>query len=333
MMKRSRNLIAFLITIAVMFLVSCGDAARQQQNGSSIQFTAPTQYPSFSGARAFELLERQVDFGPRVPGSPAHATCLAFYEQFFRSLNIAVERQDFSMPGYDGSTLSLHNLIARIHPEAKRRVLFAAHWDSRPWADYDPNPDHALQPIPGANDGASGVAVLLHLAELLAKTPPPIGVDIVLFDGEDYGHESDQAMFLLGSRYFSVTLDESARPDFAILLDLVGDRDAVFPQEEFSRTYAGDILDFVWQAAADLGFTRFTRKPHSPILDDHVPLNTVAGIKTINIIDAALVGHDKSSPRRQYWHTLEDTPEQCSPGTLGEVGTLLMYIVFGLQQV
>ncbi len=273
-----------------------------------------------------------MDFGARVPGSDAHAACLAFYEAFFDSLGIGVERQDFTLPGYDDASLALTNLIARVNPAAERRVLLAAHWDSRPWADEEKDPDRARKPVLGANDGASGVAVLLHLAEVLAAHPCPVGVDIVLFDGEDYGRDGDESMFLLGSRYFAATQGDRPAPVFGILLDLVGDRDARFPQEQFSRMYAGDILDMVWKAAADLGLTRFSSVAHSPILDDHVPLNTVAGIKTINIIDAALVGHDTSSPRRQYWHTLQDVPAQCAPEPLQDVGTLLIYILFGIHQ-
>jgi hypothetical protein len=321
---------AFLFVFAIVAASSCGDDSRTPSKGSAPLFSAPAQYPAFSGSRAFALLERQVAFGPRVPGTRAHAECLQFFLDHFDSLGIATERQEFTLPGYDGETLPLTNVIARINPGASRRVLLAAHWDSRPWADYDPDPDRQLLPVHGANDGASGVAVLLHAAEVLAENPPPIGVDIVLFDGEDYGRENDESMFLLGSRYFSVTFDGTP-PVFGILLDLVGDRDARFPREAFSRQYAGDVLDMVWDAARMLGLSRFTQEEHSPVLDDHVPLNTVAGIKTINIIDAALVGHDASSPRRQYWHTRDDLPAQCDPAPLEDVGTLLMYIISGIR--
>lgn len=322
---------AFLVTVVTLSAPSCGDAPRTPSKGNTPLFSAPSTYPAFSGDRAFTLLERQVAFGARVPGSRAHAACLQFYLAFFDSLDIAVERQDFSLPGYDGKPLPLTNVIARINPAAERRILLAAHWDSRPWADYEKDPDRALRPVPGANDGASGVAVLLHAAEILSARPPAIGVDIVLFDGEDYGRENDESMFLLGSRYYAVTRGDAVRPLFGILLDLVGDRDARFPREAFSAQYAGDVLDMVWDAADALGLTRFTRETHSPILDDHVPLNTVAGIKTINIIDAALVGHDSTSPRRQYWHTLDDLPAQCAPAPLEDVGTLLMYLIFGIN--
>ncbi len=163
------------------------------------------------------------------------------------------------------------------------------------------------------------------------SSPPDVGVDIVLFDGEDYGRDGDESMFCLGAKYYSASLESSTGTLFGILLDLVGDRDAVFPKEDLSRQYAGDIQDMLWDEAARLGLTRFSSTVHSGILDDHIPLNKTAGIKTVNIVDAALVGFDTSSPRRQYWHTLNDTPQQCAPATLGDVGTLLLSIIYGLN--
>lgn len=320
------------MALAFVFAVSCGDAPRTNNEGQQQLFSPPAAYPSFSGARAFELLERQVAFGPRVPGSDAHDACLAYFVSFFDSLGIPTQEQYFTLRGYDNEKLELTNVIASLQPENPSRVLLCAHWDSRPWADAENDPDRALKAVPGANDGASGVAVLLHLAEVLREHPAPVGVDIILFDGEDYGREGDESMFLIGSRYYAATYEGKARTLFGVLLDLVGDRDARFPQEEFSRQYAGDILKMVWDAAATLGLSRFTQEEHSPILDDHVPLNTVAGIKTVDIIDASLVGHDTSSPRRQYWHTTRDLPDQCAPQPLQDVGTLLLYILHGIQQ-
>ena len=336
-MKCPRRTILSPLSVAVTVMLvammaGCGDDAPESRTTTMPQYTAPASIPDFSGDRAFVLLEQQVDFGPRVPGSEAHARCLQLFRSFLDSLGIATEIQSFDFPGYNGETLPLRNVIARIHPEAKQRILLAAHWDSRPTADREHDPDRALRPVPGANDGASGVAVLLHLAEVLTDNPPPVGIDIVLFDGEDYGHEGDESMFCLGSKYFATSIDPAhPAPMFGILLDLVGDRDAVFPMEEFSRRYAGDVLTLVWDAAAQRGIDRFIRTPHSGIYDDHVPLNTVAGIKTINIIDAELVGQNAQDPRRQYWHTLQDLPSQCSPAPLADVGIVLLSIIFGMQ--
>ena len=329
MMQKRMHIPLFLIALTLVAAVACGGRENRGDEGDNTLFTAPATYPAFSGDRAMELLERQVDFGPRVPGSPAHDSCLAFFMAYFDGLGLDTHAQRFSLPGYD-KTLDLTNVIVRINHQSSRRILLAAHWDSRPWADMEPDPDRARRAVPGANDGASGVAVLMQAAAVFAEHTAPVGVDIVLFDGEDYGREGDESMFLLGSRYYAVTLGNEHRPMFGILLDLVGDRDAVFPREAFSRQYAHDIQDLVWKATADLRLTTFSDQEHSPILDDHVPLNTVAGIKTVNIIDAAHVGHDRSSERRRYWHTIDDLPHHCSASTLEEVGTLLMYLVYGL---
>ncbi|MBR9974189.1 MAG: M28 family peptidase [Bacteroidetes bacterium] len=329
-MKSPTTLLRRLTALSLALLIaSCGGGKKEQPMPAD--FIPPSSVPAFDGARSFSLLVRQVAFGPRVPNSDAHARCLDFYNAFFDSLDIEVEVQSFTLPGYDGEQLRLSNVIARIHPERVDRILLAAHWDTRPFADRETDPEAAKRPIPGANDGASGVAVLLHLAELLQSHPAPVGVDIVLFDGEDYGREGDESMFLLGSKYFSATLDAAQRYRFGILLDLVGDRDAEFPREELSRQFAGDVQDMLWREARRLGLSAFTDRPHSAILDDHLPLNTVAGIKTVNIIDAALVGGTADNPRRRYWHTLDDTPEQCSPETLDTVGRLLLSILYGIQ--
>jgi len=331
----TQHLVATSIITAVlssMLLCSCGDNTPENRTPMIPSYSVPASIPSYSGDRAFALLERQVAFGPRVPGTEAHADCLQFFRSFFDSLGIDTELQSFEFPGYEGETLPLTNVIAQINPGAKQRILLAAHWDSRPTADREPDPDRALRPVPGANDGASGVAVLLHLAEVLVEHSPPVGVDIILFDGEDYGREGDESMFCLGSKYYAASLDPShPLPMFGILLDLVGDREAVFPMEEFSRRYASDVLTMVWDAAEQQGLTRFVRRSHSGIYDDHVPLNTVAGIKTINIVDAELVGQNTSDPRRQYWHTLDDLPSQCSPAPLSDVGQLLLSVIFGMH--
>ncbi|MBE0645228.1 MAG: M28 family peptidase [Bacteroidetes bacterium] len=330
-MNRTRALSSIIVTLLFSMLLHACGSGKEQKDTMQSNFTPPASPPTFSGPRSFSLLEQQVAFGPRVPNTEAHARCLEFFIRFFDSLHVTPELQRFEITGYKGEKLALTNVIARLQPSARQRILLAAHWDSRPFADMEKDPDRSLRPIPGANDGASGVAVLLHLAEILQASPPGIGVDIVLFDGEDYGRDGDESMFCLGAKYFSASLKPNHGTLFGILLDLVGDRDAVFPKEKLSGQYAGDIQNMIWREAARLGLSRFSMETHSSILDDHVSLNTVAGIKTVDIIDAALVGHDKSSPRRQYWHTLGDTPEQCSPEPLGDVGRLLLSIIYGLH--
>lgn len=313
-----------------LLLAGCGGKEVHDYAMKS-RFNPPVSLPVFDASECFSLLERQVAFGPRVPNSEAHDRCLNYISEYFDSLGLAAELQHFEITGYKSDKLRLTNIIIHFKLEAKERILLAAHWDSRPFADMEKDPDRALRPIPGANDGASGVAVLMHIAKILHMNPPGIGVDIVLFDGEDYGREGDESMFCLGAKYYAASFESTSGTLFGILLDLVGDRDAVFPKEELSRQYAGDIQDLLWDESSRLGITRFVSRSHSAILDDHIPLNTVAGIKTVNIIDASLVGHDSSSPRRQYWHTLGDTPEQCAAETLGDVGKLLLSVIYGFH--
>lgn len=297
----------------------------------TMQFVAPKTMPAYSGDRAFELLVKQTSFGPRVPGSAGHAACLQYFIDFLTPLADTVTTQKFDMPGYDGERLSLTNVIARFKPEAQFRVLLAAHWDTRPRADRETNEADRARPILGANDGASGVAVLLHLAEILAASPPAIGIDIVLFDGEDYGREGDDAMYCIGSKYYAASIGSGPKPEFGILLDLVGDIEARFPQEEMSVRYAPDIVKLVWTSARTLSAGNFRVEAHDGIIDDHIALNTTAGIKTINIIDAELVGHKAAEPRRKYWHTHRDTPENCSPKTLENVGRVLLHVLLGTR--
>jgi glutaminyl-peptide cyclotransferase len=316
----------------LLLLASCGGGEKTDTPQlPAPMFTPPASQPAFSGDAAMQFILNQVAFGPRVPGTPAHLQCRDYFVEHFQALGWETSLQSFSMPGYEGVTLDLNNVIARHRPEVQPRVLLCAHWDSRPFSDMETDETLKTLGVPGANDGASGVAVLMHLAEVLSATPPWIGVDIVLFDGEDYGKDGEESMFCLGSKYYAASLGDERPPAFGVLLDLVGDKEAVFPREGFSEQYAKDILDLFWSQAAALGLRQFVNTRHTPILDDHLPLNTTGGIKTINIIDASLVGHADANERRKYWHTQKDTPEQCSPATLGAVGTLLLRVLFGLQ--
>ncbi len=322
----------FTMVFACAFLLAgCGGKKDSEASETKLPIVYAPDFslPDFSGARSMELLRSQTDFGPRAPNTPAHDSCLAFFERFLTPLAGEVVLQRFEMPGYDGERLALTNVIARFNPAAKQRILLAAHWDSRPRADRETSPARQGEPILGANDGASGVAVLLHLAEIFAKNPPSVGVDIVLFDGEDYGREGDESMYCLGSKYYSASLAPGSGLMFGILLDLVGDADARFVQEELSLRYAPDVVRMIWEAARDLSIPRFVAESHSGILDDHVFLSTAAGVKTANIIDASLVGHSDPVERRKYWHTHRDTPEQCSPATLRDVGRVVLYVVYG----
>lgn len=277
--------------------------------------------PAFRGSDAFAYLVKQTDFGPRNPNSTGHEACLEFLAQTLRRSAHEVRLQHFTHPGY-GEELWLTNVIASFRPELQDRILLCAHWDTRPRADRDENALRRNQPIPGANDGASGVAVLLHLADLMKALPPPVGVDIVLFDGEDYGLEGDFSKYLLGSRFFVTQKAPDYRPRFGILLDMVGDRFLDLPREQNSIRSAPDIVELVWNKAQELGIKQFSSKVGPEMFDDHLPLNQ-AGIKTIDIID-----FNYPDETNRFWHTHNDVPENCSPESLEAVGTVLTHIVY-----
>jgi glutaminyl-peptide cyclotransferase len=279
----------------------------------------PKAIPPFDKARAFRDLELQVEFGPRVPGMPGHTATRDHLMKEFGALADRVERQDLTHR-VRGKTLYMSNIIARWNGAgAGEPVLLAAHWDTRPTADEETDPARRAMPIPGANDGASGVAVLLEIARGLKRMPPPGPVMIVLFDGEDYGPTS-RDMFL-GSRYFARNLPRDV-PRRGILLDMVGDADLKIPIEGHSWDNARSVVVEVYTIAAKLGYDEhFPRRLGRHISDDHVPLQE-RGLEVIDLIDFHYGrGHI-------YWHTLEDTPDKCSPESLGIVGDVVLNWVF-----
>ncbi|MFZ4619025.1 MAG: M28 family peptidase [Bacteroidota bacterium] len=275
--------------------------------------------PIFDGKRSFEMLTAQTNLGPRNPGSSGHSKCLTLLENELKKYSDYVTLQRFSQKGYN-ETLSLTNVFAQFNPKASKRVLLTAHWDSRPRGEEDANPALQNKPIIGANDGASGVAVLLELARLFKNNPPPIGVDILLTDGEDYGDarkDGNTDLYFLGARHFAKTKAPDYLPQFGILLDMVGDRDLQLPLELNSMDFAPQIVDMVWKTAEEVRSTQFVRIPGERISDDHLPLNE-AGIPTIDIIDF----------QYPHWHTHQDTPDKCSSESLEAVGKVLAAVIY-----
>lgn len=264
---------------------------------------------SFDQERAFQDLRQQCDFGPRVPGARAHAQCADWLVTQLKPLADTVTRQQFTAK-VGGKQLRLANLIATFNPQATRHVLLCAHWDSRPRAECDPDPKTRSRPILGANDGASGVAVLLGIARALKTHPPTQRVTLVFFDGEDYG--TDAETMFLGSRHFAQQY-AGRPPDWGVLLDMVGDKDLRLPQEGISLERAPEVVARLWRAAARARSKAFVAKPGQAVLDDHVMLLD-RGIPCIDIIDFTY----------PYWHTTADTPDKCSPESLGQVGKAVL---------
>ncbi|HET6274180.1 MAG TPA: M28 family peptidase [Bacteroidota bacterium] len=312
-----------------LLLVGCGDTKEKtpvpEYPAELRTKVPPVTIPAFDGGQAFAYLTRQTSFGPRNPNSAGHSACLDFLSAELRKHADNVRLQQFNESGYDGEKLVLTNVIASFKPDVKDRVLLCAHWDTRPRAEHDENKGRRNEPILGANDGASGVAVLLQIASMLKNQPPSIGVDIVLFDGEDYGLEGDDAKYLLGSRHFARNKILDYVPRFGILLDMIGDRFLEIPKEQHSLRYAPDVLELVWGKARELGYLQFVDEVGELVTDDHLPLNEV-GIKTIDLID-----FNYPDPTNRFWHSHQDIPENCSTESLEAVGTVLTHVIYSQQ--
>ncbi|MFH1502900.1 MAG: M28 family peptidase [Candidatus Eisenbacteria bacterium] len=271
--------------------------------------------PEFDQESAFGFLEAQCAFGPRPPGSGAHGRTAEWLVETLSHSADEVAVQRFTVPT-DTGQVRLTNVIASFRPDERERVLLGAHWDTRAVAERDPEPGNRGLPIPGANDGASGVAVLLELARLMGERAPRVGVDIVLFDGEDGGNDGGLVDWCLGSTYYASTMGAYC-PRYAVIVDMVGDADLSIPREPNSVDACSDIVDIVWRAAERVGSDAFLPGLGKAMYDDHVPLIR-AGVPTALVIDASYA----------YWHTLDDTPARCSPASLGQVGRVLVELVY-----
>jgi len=269
--------------------------------------------PEFTGDAAWRYLVDQYEMGARVPETPAHERAVRYITDHLQAQGGHVTLQRFSIPDpYNDGDLVLTNIIGSFAVAERKRVLLCAHFDCRPWADQEEVDSLRAKPVPGANDAASGVAVLLELADIMSKRMPPgLGVDLVFFDGEDYGKEGDYQYYLLGSKYFAANLG-GYRPACGVLLDMVGAQDAVIKREGNSVYQAGELVDDLFARASRLGLTMFVPEEGEPMLDDHVPLLR-AGIPMVDLIHFPW----------QYWHTLGDTPDNCSQESLRQTGVLL----------
>jgi hypothetical protein len=271
--------------------------------------------PVFDQARAYADLVQQTEFGPRIPGSSGHAQCATWLQDQLRPLADSMWTQEFSRN--DSSEL-MTNVIARFSAASREHIVIAAHWDTRPHADRDPDSTKWSDPVLGANDGASGVAVLLELARLFDSIPPPIGVDLVFFDGEDGGeYATFPGEWCLGSFHFAAHLPK--RYKWGILLDMIGDKGLDLPIEGNSFRLAPEVVDRIWTRAESLQETAFQRVRGDDVFDDHMAL-LMKGIPTVDIIDFDY----------PYWHTTQDTPDKCAPESLGAVGRVLVAVIYDL---
>ena len=321
-----------IISLVIFSMTSCDNKQNSKPAAQPAPQVKQVVIPDFNADSAYNYVKKQLDFGPRVPGSVAHKQCADWFVNFFSDKADTVYVQDFRTRLYDGRGIDGKNIIAAFNPEAKKRILLAAHWDSRPFADHDPDKNNWNTPIDGANDGASGVGVLMEIARILNDNPVNIGVDIILFDLEDYGapyflNLMTNDDWALGSQYWAKNPHiYNYRAYFGILLDMVGASNAKFPKEYYSQQFAPALSNDVWKIARELGYDEyFTNELGHPINDDHIYVNAIARIPMIDIIH---LENNSESSFYPYWHTVKDNIEQIDPKTLGMVGDVVVNVLY-----
>ena len=323
----------FNFLIFSLFIVSCGNLRKQTATSDSV--AAQPVGPAFSADSAYQFCQRQCDFGPRTMNSEAHDLCGQWIAAQFARYGLTVTEQKATLRGYDGTPLKSTNIIASYKPGQNDRILVCAHWDSRPWADNDPDEANHRKPVMAANDGASGVAVMLELARLLSIDSLQLGIDFVCFDAEDWGipQWSDAPdsgdSWALGAQHWAANIDRKTAKTyrFGILLDMVGGQGAQFYQEAMSVQYASSVVDKVWNAAHVIGFgSMFPRQIGGGITDDHIPVNKVAKIPCIDVIP--YYPDCEQSSFGPTWHTIHDDMDHIEKTTLQAVGQTIVQVLF-----
>lgn len=309
-----------LFLLAALAFAGCGGkkAAAEAVADSSAE-TAVT----FDADSAYSYVAKQVSFGPRVPNTEAHRLCGEWLVSELTRHGAVVTQQDATLKAFDGTVLNAKNILGRFNPDSDTRLLLLAHWDCRPWADQDPDPANHKTPVDGANDGASGVGVLLEIARQLGAAAPSKGVDILFVDAEDWGTEGSEESWAMGARYFVEHPPiEGYLPDEAILLDMVGGKGAVFCREYFSEQAAPRLAQSLWGIAASIGYGDiFQNKFGGAVTDDHVQL-IAKGIPTVDIIE---YHPEEESGFNPHWHTVTDNMDNIDPATLKAVGETVLH--------
>ena len=329
-----RKIISLFSLLTLGFVIgACGGSKNKSSSKANLENELElVKAPLFNADSAYHYVNTQVLFGPRVPNTEGHKLCGVYLENKLKEFGATVTTQEVDLIAFDGTVLEAKNIIGAYQPEKKKRVALFAHWDTRPWSDNDADEKNYNTPVLGANDGASGVGVLLEIARLIQKEQPNLGVDIVFFDAEDYGapqfykgpHEEEY--WGLGSQYWSRNphiTDYNAR--FGILLDMVGDKDAQFYYEGYSNEFAKSINKKVWKKAHELGFQHyFIKELGGYITDDHLFVNKIARIPTIDIIHNNI----HHTGFAESWHTVNDTMDNIDKNTLQAVGQTVLEVIF-----
>jgi hypothetical protein len=334
-----------IVAVSLTALTFACKSKEQRDNTETSQQVTMATASAFNADSAYMYIEKQVAFGPRVPNTPAHVQAGNYLVSKLKQFGCEVTEQTFVATTWDGKKLNARNIIGSINPSATKRIVLASHWDSRPHADQDPDAADKNKAVTAANDGASGVGVLLELARTIqqAKDKPGVGIDIVFFDAEDWGsgekvsgdyeeksgNQYDYLGFCLGSRYWSKNLHKPGYSAYyGILLDMVGAKGATFAKEGWSMQFAPTVMNNVWQTASQLGYSQFfVDTPGSQITDDHIAPNTIAKIPMIDIIHTN-VGTGGFFPG---WHTAEDNMSYIDRSTLKAVGQTIMQVLYNEQ--
>ena len=319
-----------LLVAGVLFSISCNSC-------QSIKSTMEEPYrqisPEFNADSAYAFVEKQVSFGPRVPGSEAHKACGDYLVAKMVEFGAAVTEQKADITHYDGKNLTIRNIIGSFYPEKEKRILLFAHWDTRPFADEELDYDRQRKPIDGADDGASGVGVLLEIARNVQLRPIEVGIDIIFFDLEDWGEPSfdniqvGRNWWCLGSQYWSEQPHvENYKAYYGILLDMVGAANATFRKEGYSTNYAPMVLNKVWSIAAKLGYSNyFLQQEGGYITDDHFPVNQQDRAPSINIINLKADSHTGFA---SHWHTHNDDMRNIDRKSLKVTGQTVMEVIY-----
>ncbi len=313
-----------LIILVAIFLIACKS---DNNNSNKIVEKELVKSPNFNSDSAFKFVESQVKFGPRVPGTNPHKLCKEFIIEKCKSYKANVVPQNTKIKIYNGKEYDVTNIIASYNTESKARILLSAHWDTRPFADEDTKDKE--KPILGANDGASGVGILLEIARLLSLDSTKIGVDLIFWDAEDMGNPQVENSYCLGSQFWGKNPHISNyKAMFGVNLDMVGAKGAVFPIEGISSEWAKPIVDKVWKYASQLGYgAYFINQITDPITDDHLYVNTLRNIPTIDIIHKDI----EKNKFFEHWHTHGDNMDVIDPQTLKAVGQTLIQLIYQEQ--
>ena len=321
------------MTVLLVAVVACSSNKRSVAEADEKRPATQVQVPAFQADSAYHYIETQAAFGPRVPNTAAHRACGDYLAAQLERFGAKVYNQYADLMAYDNTLLKARNIIGAYLPESRKRVMLCAHWDSRPYADYDPDPKKHHTPILGVNDGASGVGVLLEVARQLQQQAPTIGIDIIFFDAEDYGTPTfyrgpyKEDTWCLGSQYWAqMPHVEGYTARYGILLDMVGGRGATFYQELFTKRTASKEMKKIWDAAHRLGYGAFfPKKEGTEVTDDHVYVFNLRQIPCVDIINYDPKGDTGFG---DFWHTTNDTMEQIDRATLQAVGQTLLQVIY-----